>query len=631
MADRLVEQARVGLKLMMNRFFTLLLMCFLAVPVTSAAGLDLFGGFSSDAPLVSQKDDFLEPDQAFVVSVSQPDEKHLLIRMDIAEGYYLYKDKFKFVTNTSGFSLGDVNFPPAKVKEDPYFGKMEVYVDAQEFLLPVVGQTTSAGEIELNVAYQGCAEAGICYPPINKTLPVQLVAVSSVSKPILPNKAGVKDLSESDGIARMLSDGSIWMIFVGFFGFGLALSLTPCVFPMIPILSGIIVGQGHKLTTGHAFMLSFVYVIAMALTYAVIGILAGLFGQNLQAIFQDPRLLVAFSLVFVALAFSMFGFYDIQLPASWQARLSNISNHQDKGTYHGVFVMGLLSALIVGPCVAPPLAGTLIYIGQTGDGLIGGLALFVMGMGMGVPLLVIGASAGKWLPRAGVWMEAVKNVFGVLMLGLAIWLLERILPAAVTMMLWALLLIISSIYMGALDTLDAVASSWRRLWKGLGLAMMIYGAILIIGAASGGNDVFKPISLGSTLSVANEQKLSFSPIKGVDGLQQQLKQSNGYPVMLDFYADWCVECKHMERTTFIDKRVQQVLSQAKLLKADVTANDVADRALLNSLELLGPPAILFFDKQGDEIREFRLDGYRDADTFHAHLLEVFARCNTLSC
>lgn len=383
---------------------------------------------------------------------------------------------------------------------------------------------------------------------------------------------------------------------LAFFSAGLLLAFTPCVFPMIPILMGIIVGQGETQTVRKSFGLSLVYVLAMAATYTIVGILVGLSGENIQAWFQDPWIIGVFVAIFVALSFSMFGFYELQMPSSIQSRLTQISNSQRGGTLFGVAIMGFLSALIVGPCVTAPLVGALIVIAETGDAVLGGMALFALSMGMGAPLLAIGASAGKLLPKAGAWMDAVKAVFGVLLLGLGIWLLERVAPTAATMFLWASLLIVSAIYMGAIDSVTG-ASGWRKLWKGLGLVMLAYGIILLIGLATGNRNIYQPLQglslSGSSPAGETAQQVShlaFKQIKGVEGLQAELDKARaeGKPVMLDFYADWCVSCKEMELLTFSDAAVKQALNGVVLLQADVTPNDDKDRALYKHFGIIGP-------------------------------------------
>jgi thiol:disulfide interchange protein DsbD len=392
---------------------------------------------------------------------------------------------------------------------------------------------------------------------------------------------------------------------------------------MIPILSGIIAGQGKHITTRRAFVLSLVYVLAMALTYTAAGVLAGLFGGNLQAAFQNPWILGSFALVFVALSFSMFGFYELQLPTALQSRLTEISNKQQGGTLIGVAIMGLLSALIVGPCVAPPLAGALIFIGQTGDWALGGLALFALSMGMGAPLIAIGTSAGKLLPRAGAWMDTIKAVFGVLLLAVAIVLLERIVPAAVAMLLWGALLVGSGVYLGALRHLPVEASGWQQLWKSLGVVLLIYGALMLVGAAAGGKDTLQPLrGLAVGGGGGEQQHLAFQRIKTVADLERELAAASdrGRPVLLDFYADWCVSCKEMERYTFSDPEVLAALTGFVLLQADVTANDADDQALLQDhFGLHGPPAIIFYGADGRERRNYRVVGFMPADEFAGHV------------
>ncbi|MEW8220814.1 MAG: protein-disulfide reductase DsbD, partial [Candidatus Thiodiazotropha taylori] len=478
--------------------------------------------------------------------------------------------------------------------------------------------------------YQGCAEIGVCYPPITKQFTLSLPGISAAqaeeSSAVMaaPAEASPELIqSETDQITNTMKGGSTLVIVGVFFLLGLGLAFTPCIFPMIPILSGIIAGHGDKITTQKAFVLSLVYVLAMAITYTIAGVLAGLFGENLQAYFQNPWILSSFALVFVLLALSMFGFYDLQLPSSLQSRLTDVSNKQQGGSLAGVAIMGFLSALIVGPCVAPPLAGALIYIGQTGDALLGGLALFALSMGMGAPLIAIGTSAGKLLPRAGSWMDAVKAVFGVALLGVAIVMLERIIPAEVAMLLWGILLIISAVYMGALRNLQIEASGWQKLWKGLGVVFLVYGTLMLVGAAAGGKDTLQPLrglAVGGGSGGAH-QELVFKRIKSLQDLQQEVASASaaGKSVMLDFYADWCVSCKEMEKYTFTDADVIAALSNTVLLQADVTANDDIDQALLQGhFGLPGPPAIIFYGADGQERKAYRVVGFKPADAFAEH-------------
>ena len=674
------------------------------VPVAEAAGEaapPAPEGLANTAPALSRllelgkgigigasgEDEFLDPDAAFVLSTAAAGPGLIEARWDIADGYYLYRDKFLFrPAEGSGATLGDARFPKGKIKDDEYFGPMEVYYDSVAALLPVAGTAGSASSaagaaVDVDVTYQGCAEAGLCYPPITRTvsllLPAALAATGGGAAPggggpSLPDSGGgveaagqsnlqarggdggvpgasgspspgfagvppggmdlsrpgagsaaLVELPEQDRVAAALTSGNRWLVILSLFGAGLLLTFTPCVLPMVPILTSIIVGQGTDrrsagTPTRRAFMLSLVYVLAMALTYTVAGVLAGLFGANLAAAFQDPWIVSAFALVFVLLALSMFGFYDLQLPVSWQARLAALSRRQQGGTWAGVAVMGALSALIVGPCVAAPLAGVLIYIGRTGDPVLGGVALFALGMGMGAPLMVAGVSAGKLLPKAGAWMNAVKAVFGVMLLAVAIYLLERVVPEPVGLLLWAALFIVVAIYMGALDSLAPGSGGWRRLWKGAGLVTLVYGVLVMVGVAGGGGDLFRPLE-GVAL-VSGERggsELEFRPVKGVDGLTAELgpAAARGQVVMFDFYADWCVSCKEMERFTFRDPAVRAALSNVLLLQTDVTANDALDKALLAELGLFGPPAILFFGPDGRERRELRVVGFMNAGEF----------------
>jgi len=586
--------------------------------------------------LSSNDEEFLPGDQVFIFSAEAENGNLIKARWDIRDGYYLYRDKIKFdLQNAEGVTIGSITMPSGKEKVDEAFGRMEVYYHEVEVPLALNRTKLDPTELTLVAKFQGCAERGFCYPPMESVMPIALPAGLAVAAgPEVTGGAmgggptGEGFVSEQDQLADMIKSGNFLLTLLIFFGSGLLLAFTPCVFPMIPILSSIIAGQGDSITTRKAFTMSLVYVLAMALTYTVAGVIAGLFGSNLQAAFQNPWILSTFALVFVALSFSMFGFYELQMPSSIQSKLTEISNRQQGGTLSGVAIMGFLSALIVGPCVAAPLMGALIYIGQTGDAVLGGSALFALSMGMGAPLLVIGTAAGKLLPKAGAWMDAVKAVFGVLLLAVAIWMLERIIPSQVSMLLWAALLIVSAIYMGALDSIPREASGWRRLWKGVGLIGLIYGALLLVGVASGGGDALQPLKgisfaggggAGSTAMA--QQKLAFKKIKGLDGLNRELQaaKAEGKVVMLDFYADWCISCKEMEKYTFSDPGVQQVLQDVVLLKADVTPNDELDQALLKNFGLIGPPSILFFDRNGEEKRNFRLVGFLKPDKFKTHV------------
>ncbi len=597
---------------------------------------------------VAALDEIPEPEEAYRLTASVEGPERVRLVWTIAPGTYLYRDRLQVkLQGPAGVSLGPYELPPAEIKPDGVrpdgsIGEVALYHEAIDLSLPLVRSDPNPARIELKVGYQGCAERGICYPPITKTLSLDLpaaptaVAAREGQKPApaaqpeapapAPRTTAEPPSSAQDQIAETLRQGNTWITVASFFGFGLLLAFTPCVFPMVPILSGIIAGHGTSLTTRRAFLLSSVYVLSMALAYTLAGVLAGLFGANLQAAFQNPWILGTFAGVFVLLALSMFGFYDLQLPSSLQGRLTAFSNRQQGGQLLGVAIMGLLSALIVGPCVAPPLAGALIYIGQTGDALLGGIALFALSLGMGAPLIAIGTSAGKLLPRAGTWMEAIKAVFGVLLLGVAIVLLERILPPAVAMVLWGLLLICSGVYLGAMQSLPHEASGWRRLWQGLGFALLVYGALMLLGAAAGGRDTLQPLRglvFGGTAAAPAE--LHFRRIKTTADLDRELAAARRaqQPLMLDFYADWCVSCKEMERYTFSDPAVVRALSGFVLLQADVTANDAQDQALMQGrFGIPGPPAILFFGADGAERRALRVIGFMPAEPFVAQVGRV---------
>ena len=578
------------------------------------------------------QDEFLPVDQAFKLAVEAIDKDTLLASFTIAENYYLYRDKIKFSLKSGDASIDAVTLPQGEIKADPNFGNTEVYHQSFQAIIKLKREGSGEQAVSLAAVYQGCSVKGICYPPVQKTVALILPAAAaatveaarqSVAAPVaemtVPAKFVEAPGSESSRIGALFKGGSFWLIMASFFGFGLLLALTPCVFPMIPILSGIIVGQGHALTKSRAFGLSLAYVLGMALTYAAVGVAAGLSGTLLSSALQNPWVLGGFALIFVALAFSMFGFYELQMPGFIQNRFNDASNRIKGGSLAGVFAMGALSAVIVGPCVAAPLAGALLYIGQTGDVVLGGVSLFSLALGMGAPLLLVGVSAGALLPRAGGWMEAVKSFFGILLLGMAIWLISPVISSAIHMLLWAGLLIVSAMYLRAIDPLPHAASGFAKFWKGVGVVALIVGVALLIGVLSGSRDMLQPLSglraEGAGAKAAGVASIKFERVKNVAELEKRLKRANGKVVMLDFYADWCVSCKEFERFTFGDAKVQAKLRDVVLLQADVTANSEDDTALLKKFGLFAPPSIIFFDKSGKELSDARVIGYEPPEKF----------------
>lgn len=558
----------------------------------------------------SSKAKFLPADQAFGLSIDVCDKGALLANFRVTPGYYLYRDKISFSIADGKTRIARIELPKGEEKDDPNFGLIEVYHNSFQAKISLENADT-AKPLTLNASYQGCSDKGLCYPPIEKQFTVELAQfVCSPSEAAAPQVD-----NDNTRIAQLFQSGSFWLIVASFFGFGLLLSLTPCVFPMIPILSGIIVGRGEKITHLHAFLLSLSYVLGMAITYALAGVAAGYSGSLISSALQTPWVLGSFAALFVILSLSMFGLYELQLPSTLQSKLTDTSNKLHGGHLSGVFAMGALSAIIMGPCVAAPLAGALLYIGQTHDAVLGGTALFFLALGMGAPLLLIGSTSAALLPKAGPWMNSVKKFFGVLMLALAIWIVSPVIPVAAHMLAWAALLVFSAIGLRALDPLPGNAQLRHKLAKGLGLLLLLLGVAYLIGALSGSRDMLRPLgNLGRGMAEA-PATLRFERIKSSADLDARIAQAGGKPVMLDFYADWCVSCKEMERFTFSDAAVQAKLRDAILLQADVTANDETDKALMQRFQLFGPPAILFFDKAGKEQAGHRVIGFQDARTF----------------
>ena len=575
-------------------------------------------GSGIDAVLSSSKahgDDFLAPDQAFRFDALADGTDRVRLDWEIADGYYLYRARIKVSASGAGAQLGPVQFPTGQFKSDDYFGKQEVYHHELIATVPVVRSRGGPLELPLQVTYQGCAEAGLCYPPITKTVTVRLASgaspVGSTSGASgSGNAAG--GAADQSWFAAQIRSGSLLVMLGSFYLAGLLLSLTPCVLPMVPILSGIIAGAGGNITTARAFALSATYVLGMALTYTAAGIVCAAAGRQVQAVFEQWWVIALFAGLFVVLGASMLGLFTLQMPASVQTRIAGMSNRQSAGSFGGVAIMGALSALIVTTCVAPALVGALLVISQTGQIARGGAALFAMSIGMGTPLLLVGASAGKLLPKAGPWMDLVKKLFGAVMLAVAAWMLARIVPGRVSLVLWAVPALLIA-YLLWSQTRRPTALTW--LLRAAGLAAGLYGVALATGSALGGTDPLAPIpSLA-----ANHPALAFRPIKSLGDLDRELTQARaaGKGVVVDFSADWCTSCREMERYTFTDPAVQAALSNTVLLRADVTHNDADDQALLKHFGIFGPPTIAFYGSDGQERPTLRVVGYMKADAFAA--------------
>ncbi|WP_374401045.1 protein-disulfide reductase DsbD [Niveibacterium sp.] len=580
--------------------------------------------------------DLLEPEKAFSVTAQAQDAHTVSLQFAIEKGYYLYKHRFAFEPQDASLKLAAASYPAGERKQDEFFGEVEIFRGDLAVSVPVASGEVRDGQ-QLSVTYQGCADVGVCYPPQTTLVTLggadgggllsralgKLGARSDAAPAVSPGGPAIAaaapvSADESGRLAGLLRTGKLSLILLSFFGAGLLLAFTPCMLPMLPILSGIIVGQGAHVTRARSAALAGVYVLGMALTYAVAGVAAGLSGTLLSAALQNAWVLGGFAAIFVVLAFAMFGFYELQLPSALQSRLSDRANHQRGGSVLGVAVMGVLSALIVGPCVAAPLAGALLYIAKTGDAWLGGFALFVMALGMGAPLILIAVATRGLLPHAGPWMESVKRSFGVILLALALWLVTPVLPQVVVMLAWAALAIVCAVFLHALDPLPPQAKGARRFWKGVGVLLLIVGSALLIGALGGSRDPLQPLGfLRGATAAETSTKLAFQPVSNVAELDARLAE--GRPVMLDFYADWCVSCKEMDRFTFSDPRVAAALKDTVLLKADVTGNTEAHQALLKRFGLFGPPGIVFFDAAGKEIASTRVVGFQPVEDFLATL------------
>ncbi|GAB4172639.1 MAG: protein-disulfide reductase DsbD [Wenzhouxiangellaceae bacterium] len=604
-------------------------------PLTAPSGglLDRLGLESGNRPLTG-RDEPLPPEQAFRVEAIALDPFRLLVRMTPAAGYYLYRDSIAFAAPDSRIRAGAAEFPEAERTHDEYFGDTEIYRGEVEIPLELQRPAGPEQHLTLQVNFQGCQDDGICYPPMSRSIEVALPAAERDRLPAaaaVQRESGVQAAptpaaapeAEHGRLARFIADKPLPLTLGLFVLLGIGLAFTPCVFPMIPILSGILAGEGEDITRGRAFGLSLAYVLAMAVTYTLAGVLAAVAGYNLQAFFQNPWVLSLFAAVFVALALSMFGFFHLQMPAAWSARLHEWSHRHAGSHFVGAAVMGFFSALIVGPCVTAPLIGILLFIAQTGDAVLGGSVLFALAIGMGLPLLAIGVGLGTVLPRAGSWMQSVNAAFGVALLALAIWMLERVLPGGVTMLLWAALLIGTGVFLGALTRLDADSGWPRKLGTAIGVFAVALGLIQLIGAAAGGDDWMRPLKpfvAGPADSGNAPASAQFRRIDTLDELQQVIDDSP-QPVLVDFYADWCIDCKRMERSTFADPAVSRALAGFTLVKVDLTDFDAEHRRILEHFDLIGPPAYLFFSN-GRELTGLRLYGYMAPGEFTDWLSRV---------
>ena len=547
--------------------------------------------------------DLLPPGQAFQFTYKANKTDSLRLSWEIANGYYLYRHTFKFVSLTPDIKAAQPTFPAGQTKHDEFFGDVEIFRGHLELEAPVQRRNPKSNQLMLEVTFQGCADIGVCYMPVKQTVAFDL-----------PDKP-TAFVAEQDRIATSLKTGSVWFIVLSFLGFGILLAFTPCIFPMLPILSAIVVGQGESLNTRRAFLLSLAYVLAAALTYTLFGILAGLFGGNLQVLFQKPPVIIAFSSLFVLLALSMFGGFEVQIPAFIQTRIIAISAKQKGGRLLGAIIMGILSALAIGPCVTAPLTGALIYIGQTGDAYLGAVALFALGIGMGIPLIIIGTYAGKWLPKAGAWMNVTKVIFAMGLLAVAVWLLSRVILPQAALALWSLLAIFPVTLM-----------LWKKRWKGAGLLTTALGILVWLGVSTNPAGALRPLLCNVAVACELQAPLAFKRIESVQELQHYLAdaQAKNQNVMVDFYADWCASCQEMALDTFSDPKVSAALAQIMLIQVDVTQNSLADQALLRQFNLIGPPAILFFGPDRQERKAYRVVGYLPSDQFLTIVNQAFS-------
>ena len=580
----------------------------------------------SNSSLFSNDDEFLHVDQAFTFNFYQ-NNNQLEVNFDIAPEYYLYRHQFKFKGENIDFT--PVVLPQGIDHEDEFFGVQKIFTEQLKF---IVNLEQVSSDASIKITYQGCAEKGLCYAPKSQVIKLSNVTLSESSANNLsqlnnntssPESLTTTQKSEQHQLSDMLKQDSLLLTLIAFFVGGLLLSFTPCVFPMYPILTGIIVGQGKALTTKKAFTLSFIYVQGMAITYTLLGIVVALAGAKFQALFQHPVVLISLSALFIFLALSMFGVFNLALPASWQNKLNNISNKQKGGSITGVLMMGVISGLVASPCTTAPLTGALLYISQTGDVVLGASALYALSLGMGLPLLVLGSSGGKLLPRAGAWMNIIKNIFGLLLLAVPIFLLERFIPELASQALWALLILASASYFYVANQNHAAAKNPQQdkdFWYGL--RSLVIFLMLFFGA----NLAYQITFPSSNTTIDNAQHASFKQVTTLAQLTSEVELANrlGKTVMVDLYADWCIACKEFEKYTFVDARVQQSLSNTVWLQVDMTDFDsVNNDEFAKHFNVLGLPSILFFDLQGNELTKQRTTGFMKATEFNAHIQSIF--------
>ncbi|PVZ66276.1 protein-disulfide reductase DsbD [Pelagibaculum spongiae] len=579
---------------------------------------------AAQANFFSDEPEILPQEQVFIPDLLRISQNQVKASFTILPGYYLYDFRFKAtVSEGSQIQPGKLILPPGKPKKDDFFGEFNAYLQEVDIIIPFSGAENKP--IKFTLHWQGCAEAGFCYPPASKTFELDKFVGVASEIALANTNYSLDQLSNADDLffSSQLADSSLSSTLLIFFLIGIGLAFTPCVFPMMPILAGLIAG-GNKKSFSKTLVMSLMYVQGMAVAYAVIGLVFGLAGANLQSALQHPVVLIVFSVIFVILALGMFGFYQLQMPAAIQAKLQQIG---DNGSLLGAFVMGLASALIASPCVTPALTGALLYISTQGDASTGMAALYAMGIGMGIPLIVLAIGGNKLMPKSGNWMDKIKVILGFGLLGVAVWLISRLISDPTALVLWGILLVLLASQLG-LEKSDTVNGRFRQ---GIAILILLWGGVMVTGGALGNRDPLAPLTSvpqtysSSASNPANSISITadhanFKDIRGLDALLAEV--GNGQPVMLDFYADWCVSCKVMERDVFPDPQVQQALQGYKLLRSDVTANDAIDQGLMSNFGVIAPPTLLFFDANGMELRQFRITGEKDREQFLSHLKKL---------